>query len=129
MFPDELEIVALQDADPSCAASALAPRFTDPALPAALPPEFAGLPFETDLDRLIERHRPDIALVTLPNRDAPSAIERLAGAGIHLIVDKPAALHGCRRAPGVRRGAPERRARRGRVDPPVLAGLRARRDA
>jgi predicted dehydrogenase len=91
LFPDELKIVALQDADPS-RGQALAPRFTDPSLPAALPAGFAGLPFETDLDRLIERHQPDIALVTLANRDAPSAIERMAGAGIHLIVDKPAAL-------------------------------------
>src|SRR5262245_46836248 len=90
LFPDELEIVALQDVDPSRGA-ALAPRFRDPSLPAALPSELARLPFETNLDRLIELHRPDIALVTLSNRDAPAAIERLAGAGVHLIVDKPAA--------------------------------------
>jgi predicted dehydrogenase len=90
LFPAELEIMALFDADPSRGA-VLAPRFSDPALPASLPPEFASLPFETELDRLIERHRPDVALVTLANRDAPAAIERLAEAGVHLIVDKPAA--------------------------------------
>jgi predicted dehydrogenase len=32
-----------------------------------------------------------VAVVTLPNAAAPAAIERLAGAGIHLLVDKPAA--------------------------------------
>jgi predicted dehydrogenase len=90
LFPDELDIVALCDADPSRGV-ALAPRFTDPSLPVALPPEFGSLPFETSLERLIERHRPEVALVTLPNRDAPTAIERLARAGVHLVVDKPAA--------------------------------------
>ena len=40
-----------------------------------------------------------MALVTLPNADAPAAIERLAGAGIHMIIDKPAA----RTAPEARR--------------------------
>ena len=49
------------------------------------------MPFETSLDRLIADHDLDVALVTLPNADAPAAIERLAGAGIHLLVDKPAA--------------------------------------
>ena len=43
------------------------------------------------LDRLIAGHALDIALVTMPNADAPAAIARLAEAGVHLIVDKPAA--------------------------------------
>jgi predicted dehydrogenase len=41
-------------------------------------------------------------LVTLSNADAPAAIERLAGAGIHMIIDKPAARTASRRATGVR---------------------------
>ena len=40
---------------------------------------------------MIAGHDLDIALVTLPNADAPAAIARLAQAGVHLIVDKPAA--------------------------------------
>ena len=40
---------------------------------------------------MIAGHDLDIALVTMPNADAPAAIERLAEAGVHLIVDKPAA--------------------------------------
>ncbi len=40
---------------------------------------------------MIAGHDLDMALVTMPNADAPAAIERLAEAGVHLIVDKPAA--------------------------------------
>jgi predicted dehydrogenase len=90
LFPDDIEIVALFDPDAS-RGDALAPRFFDPALPSTLPPEFAALPFETDLDVLIDRHRPGLALVTMPDRDAPAAIERLADAGVHMVIDKPAA--------------------------------------
>ena len=89
-FPRDVEIVALFDPDAS-RGQALAPRFFDPALPSTLPASFAALPFETDLDALIERHRPQLALVTMPDRDAPAAIERLARAGVHMVVDKPAA--------------------------------------
>jgi len=91
LFPDELEIVALYDPDAGNGA-ALRPRFVDPSLPAALPPSFRDLPFDTDLDRLLAEQRPDIALVTMPDRDAPAVIERLARAGVHMVIDKPAAL-------------------------------------
>jgi len=89
-FRDELEIVALHDPDPERGRT-LAPSHHDPSLRAALGEAYRALPFETDLDRLIDRHDLDLALVTLPNATAPAAIERLAGAGIHLLVDKPAA--------------------------------------
>jgi predicted dehydrogenase len=89
-FDDQLEIVALYDPDPEMGRT-LRPSFSDPFLSQALDPKYHALPFETDLDALIERHRPDLALVTLSNRDAPAAIERLAAAGVHLFVDKPVA--------------------------------------
>jgi len=91
LFPDELEIVALYDPDPANG-TALRPRFVDPSLPAALPATFRDLPFSTDLDRLLAEQRPDIALVTMPDRDAPAVIERLARGGVHMVIDKPAAL-------------------------------------
>lgn len=89
-FPDELEIVALYDPDPERART-LAPTHHDPSLRAELGERYRGIPVETTLDDLVGRHDLDIALVTLPNADAPASIERLAEAGIHLLVDKPAA--------------------------------------
>ena len=89
-FPDELEIVALYDPDPERART-LAPTHHDPSLRAGLGEVYRATPVETGLDALIDRHKLDVALVTLPNAHAPEAIERLARAGIHLIVDKPAA--------------------------------------
>ncbi len=97
-FPDELEIVALHDPDPELGRT-LAPPHHDPSLRAGLGERYRVLPFETRLADLIGRHGIDIALVTLPNIDAPEAIEQLARAGVHLVVDKPAA----RSAPEARR--------------------------
>lgn len=97
-FPDALEIVALYDPDPELGRT-LAPPHHDPSLRAGLGERYRVLPFETRLADLIERHGLDIALVTLPNSDAPQAIEQLAHAGVHLVVDKPAA----RSAPEARR--------------------------
>src|SRR3954467_14965736 len=89
-FADELEIVALYDPDPERGRT-LAPPHYDPSLRSSLGSRYRDVAFETELDDLIARHRLDIALVTLPNADAPAAIGRLAHAGIHLLVDKPAA--------------------------------------
>ena len=89
-FADRLEIVALHDPDPDRAAS-LAPPHHDPALRPSLGERYRALPFETSLERLIAAHDLDIALVTMPDAEAPAAIERLARAGIHLLIDKPAA--------------------------------------
>lgn len=89
-FAEELEIVALYDPDPERGRT-LAPRFHDPALRTAVGEAYRGVPFETDLESLLERHDIEIALVTLPNADAPAAIERLARAGVHMLIDKPAA--------------------------------------
>lgn len=91
LFADRIEIVALYDPDPE-RGGALRPRYSDPALAQELKPGYRSLPVETSLDALVERHRPDLAIVMLPNRDAPAAIARLGGAGIHLLVDKPAAM-------------------------------------
>jgi predicted dehydrogenase len=108
-FPDELEIVALYDPDPERART-LAPTHHDPSLRAGLGEGYRATPVETTLDDLVERHDLDLALVTLPNAQAPAAIEHLARAGIHLLVDKPAArsaaearaAFGAVRAAGVR---------------------------
>jgi len=89
-FSDELEIVALYDPDPERART-LAPTHHDPSLRPGLGERYRAIPVEDRLDALIRDHSLDIALVTLPNAQAPSAIERLAAAGIHLLVDKPAA--------------------------------------
>jgi UDP-N-acetyl-2-amino-2-deoxyglucuronate dehydrogenase len=89
-FPDELEIVALYDPDPERART-LAPSHHDPSLRAGLGEAYRAIPVETRLEDLIRRHDLDLALVTLPNALAPSAIEELARAGVHLLVDKPAA--------------------------------------
>ncbi|MBM4407655.1 MAG: Gfo/Idh/MocA family oxidoreductase, partial [Chloroflexi bacterium] len=89
-FPDQVEIVALYDTDPEMGRT-LRPSFSDPFLAQQLAERHRQTPFETSLDALIANHRPDIALVTLPNRDAPAAIERLAAAGVHMLVDKPVA--------------------------------------
>jgi predicted dehydrogenase len=90
LVQDQVEIVALYDPDPARGVL-LAPSHVDPSLRPSLGEAYRSLPFETDLTRLINRHRPDVALVTLPDRDAPAAIARLARAGVHLLVDKPAA--------------------------------------
>jgi len=97
-FPDELEIVALYDPDPERAHS-LAPTHHDPSLRAGLGDRYRDLPVETRLEELVRGHDLDVALVTLPNSRAPEAIEHLARAGVHMIVDKPAA----RSAPEARR--------------------------
>jgi UDP-N-acetyl-2-amino-2-deoxyglucuronate dehydrogenase len=89
-FPDELEIVALYDPDPERART-LAPTHHDPTLRPGLGEGYRATPVETRLDALIHGHDLDVALVTLPNAQAPGAIEQLAAAGIHLLVDKPAA--------------------------------------
>jgi predicted dehydrogenase len=89
-FGDRLEPVALYDPNPEIART-LAPAFVDPTLAAALPDAFRVLPFYSDLDRLLREQPLDLAVVTLLNRNAPPAIERLAAAGVHLLVDKPGA--------------------------------------
>jgi UDP-N-acetyl-2-amino-2-deoxyglucuronate dehydrogenase len=99
-FSDELEIVALHDPDPERGRT-LAPVHRDPSLRPGLGEAYRAVPFETDLDRLIADHDLDIALVTLPNAEAPAAIERLAAAGIHLLVDKPGARSAAELLPAV----------------------------
>ncbi len=87
---DRVEVVARYDGDPA-RADGRAPDHIDPSLARRFPDWFTELPFEFELGTLIEKHRPDIALVTLPNDEAPGAIETLADAGIHLLLDKPTA--------------------------------------
>ena len=89
-FEDVMEIVALYEPDPELGRT-LTPPHHDPAVRASLGERYRDLPVEARLDDLIARDALDLALVTLPNADAPDAIVRLASAGIHLLIDKPAA--------------------------------------
>lgn len=92
LFPDELEIVAIYEPDRSLW-QRMAPRYVDPHLSARLHDRHLDTPFVGELDALIDEYRPEIALVTLPSVAAPAAIETLAGAGVHLLVDKPGAAN------------------------------------
>lgn len=89
-FADQIEIVVLYDPDPALG-QRLAPRHHDPILRDELPERYRSVPFETDLLAVIDRYQPDLALITLPNVNAPAAIELLATAGVHLVIDKPGA--------------------------------------
>ena len=60
----------------------LAPLHHDPSLRRALGEAYRDVPFETSLERLIADHDLDLALVTLPNADAPAAIAA-SGRGRH----------------------------------------------
>jgi len=91
LFPERIELVGRYDPDPASARSPR-PRFVDPGLTQQFPPAFGAVPFFADLDALIREVRPELAVVTLPNRLAPEAIVALAGAGCHVLVDKPGAL-------------------------------------
>lgn len=90
LFEDEVEIVAIYEPDESLW-EGLAPRFYDPHLSPKLGDRYRSTPIVADLDVLVHDHQPDIALVTLPNVQAPAAIETLARSGIHMLVDKPGA--------------------------------------
>lgn len=90
VFDDRIEIVALYDPDPANG-ERLAPSHHDPVLSPTLPAWTRELPFFTDLDALIAAQKPDLALITLPNVAMPAAIEKLARAGVHLLIDKPGA--------------------------------------
>ncbi len=91
LFPHQIEIVGRYDPD-HARANRDRPDFTDPGLPQAFPAWFRETPFFSDVDELLRETRPELAMVTLPNRLAPDAIVELARAGCHVIVDKPGAL-------------------------------------
>lgn len=90
LFPDRVEIVALHDPVASRGES-LAPSFHDLGMRPALDASYRALPFYTELDSLLATEQIDLALVTLPNSEIPDAMIRLARAGVHMLVDKPAA--------------------------------------
>lgn len=90
LFPEELEIVAIYEPDRALW-EGLAPRYFDPHLKPSLHERHHTTPFYDNLDSMLDAHQPDIALVTMANRDMPIAIETLANAGVHMLVDKPGA--------------------------------------
>jgi UDP-N-acetyl-2-amino-2-deoxyglucuronate dehydrogenase len=92
LFPEQIEIVARYDAD-VMRAEARRPIFVDPNLPQQFPESFLATPLFTNIEELIRGIRPQLAIVTLPNRLAPDAIVALARAGCHVLVDKPGALN------------------------------------
>lgn len=57
----------------------------DPADVEALP----DVPLYRALDDLLAAERPDVAWVTLPNRDTPGVLKRVLGAGLDAYVEKP----------------------------------------
>ncbi len=87
-FPEQIEIVGRYDPVPDRERKT-APDFSDPSLSVAFPDWFGAVPFFSNLSELISATRPQMALVTLPNVLAPAAIERLAEAGVDLLIDKP----------------------------------------
>jgi len=90
LFPEQIEIVGRFDPDPA-SAKRDRPSYADPNLPQAFPDWFQSVPFSSNLESLARETRADLAMVTLPNRAAPDAIETLARAGSHVVVDKPGA--------------------------------------
>jgi predicted dehydrogenase len=58
---------------------------------ASLEERLADVPRFDTVDALIEGGRFDGALVCLPNNETPEAVRKLAGAGKHLLVEKPLA--------------------------------------
>ncbi len=91
LFREQIEIVGRYDPDPA-RADCTRPRFVDPSLPGGFSESFLAVPFFSDIGRLIRETRPELAVITLPNRLAPDAIVELAGAGCHILSDKPGAL-------------------------------------
>ena len=100
-FADRIEIVALYDPDPALG-ERRAPSHHDPILSPALAPRYHELPFTSDLDALIRDFKPDLALVTMPNKTMPTVIEHLADAGIHLLIDKPGGRTAAEAEPALR---------------------------
>ncbi len=98
-YADQIEIVALYDADPEMGKT-LRPRWADPGLRRELDSKYRSLPFYTDLDRMIAEQHLDLALVTLLPRDAADGIVKLAAAEVHMLADKPVTRNAadCRRA-------------------------------
>jgi predicted dehydrogenase len=74
----EAEIVAFYDPDPEAARAKLHPAQRD-------------IPVYDDLEALLRDRRPEAAMVFLPNNVRPAVLARLAGAGIHLLAEKPVA--------------------------------------
>jgi predicted dehydrogenase len=89
-FSHRIEIVGKYDPDPDREGQP-GPDHADPHLAQQFPAWFSDVQYYSELDRLIEGQRPDLALVTLPNALAPDAIARLARSGVHMLVDKPGA--------------------------------------
>lgn len=91
LFPEQIEILGRYDPDPTRADSKC-PSFVDPNLPSGFSESFLAVPFYSNIAKLIRETRPQLAVVTLPNRLAPDAIVELARAGCHILSDKPGAL-------------------------------------
>ena len=91
LFPDEIEIVALFDPDPSMG-ERMKPTWFDPHLSATFPAYYSELPFASDLGVVIDRYDLDLALVTLPNAKIADAVTRLAAGDVHMLVDKPGGI-------------------------------------
>jgi predicted dehydrogenase len=77
-IPDEVEIVAFYDPQPEQSRE-------------LLHPSQRAIPIYDDLAALISEHRPEAAMVFLPNNVRPGVLIQLAEAGVHLFGEKPVA--------------------------------------
>lgn len=77
-IPDEVAIVAFYDPSPEQSRG-------------LLHPSQRAIPIYDDLAALIREHRPEAAMVFLPNNVRPAALIELAEAGVHLFGEKPVA--------------------------------------
>ena len=57
----------------------------------SLEEKYANVPRYATIDRLIDEGDFDGAIICLPNREAPGAVQALAEAGKHILMEKPGA--------------------------------------
>ena len=69
--------------------SAIVPAFGGTV--ASLEERYAAVPRYLSVDELIDRGEFDGAIICLPNRESPAAVEALAHAGKHILIEKPGA--------------------------------------
>lgn len=83
---DEIDLVGFYDPEPDAVRASLKPNAQD-------------IPFFESIAALIEQTHPDAVLVSTYNRDAPTWMQEVAEAGVHLWAEKPMAAHSSQLVP------------------------------